>query len=74
MTQIQRKTKLKSCFENLKGHVWKSRRKEKNNNLKVPNRMSFDHTFCLKMKRLLRRFNVALEVSVWLPSTTVCIV
>jgi hypothetical protein len=29
MAQIQRKTKLKSCFENLEGHVWKSRRKEK---------------------------------------------
>jgi hypothetical protein len=29
MTQIQRKTKLKSCFENLEEHVWKSRRKEK---------------------------------------------
>jgi hypothetical protein len=29
MLPIQKNTKLKSCFENLKKHVWKSRKRKK---------------------------------------------
>jgi hypothetical protein len=34
MDHIQRKNKLKSCFENLKGHAWKLKRREKINEKK----------------------------------------
>ena len=35
MDHIQRKNKLKSCFENLKGHAWKLKRREKINEKKI---------------------------------------